>query len=103
MYSIFENAVCALSLYATDALDPKLQSEKTSYKGMRRQLEMRPETVELIEKSRSMVKAFFSEEAFILFDAALKAKISIEEIPCLDFEDSRTAAIVRLSQELGIK
>jgi hypothetical protein len=102
-YSIFEDAVRALSLLATDAFDLKLQSEKTSYKGRSRQIELRPETSELIENSRGMVKAFFTETSYKLFDAALKARISFEEVPCLDFENKRTAAIVQLSQELGIK
>jgi hypothetical protein len=93
-----EDAVRALSLYATDALDPNFQSEKTFYKGMHRKVEMRPETLELMEKSLSMVKANLSEEAYNLFGTALKAKIAIEEVPCLDFEDKRTAAIDKLSQ-----
>lgn len=102
-YSIFNDAVRSLSLYATDALDPKLQSEKLSYKGKRRLVEMRPETNELMQRSRGMVKAFFSEVAFESFDSALRANISIEEVPCLDFEEKRTTAIVKLSEELGIK
>ena len=102
-YEIFEDAVKALSLYATDALDPKLQSQKASYKGVARLIELRPETSELMEKSRGLVSAFFSKEAYSLYDSALKAGVSIETIPCVDFEQKRTKAIVKLSEELGIK
>jgi hypothetical protein len=102
-YSIFNDAIRALSLYASDAFDPKLQCDKTTYKGTQRLIELRPETSELMEKSRSMVKAFFSQQAVIAFDAALKAEISIDNIPCIDFEEKRINAILRLSEDLGIK
>jgi hypothetical protein len=100
--SAFNDAVRALSLYAADALDPKLQSEKTNHKGVQRRIELRPETVAIIETSRDNIKAFFSPQAYIAFDTVLKAKISIDDIPCTDFEEKRTNAILKLSKELGI-
>lgn len=102
-YSIFIDALTALSQLATDALDPKLQSEKSSYKGFSRAVEFRPETSEVMEKSRGLVRAFFSEAASAAFDKALRSKISIDEVPCIEFEKARTDAIVLLAKELGIK
>ncbi|MBI4679880.1 MAG: hypothetical protein HY753_01370 [Nitrospirae bacterium] len=102
-YSIFNDAIRALSLYATDSLDPKLQSEKVTYKGSQRIIELRPETVELMEKSRGMIKAFFSQQADKAFSSALGETISIDDIPCTEFEEKRTNAILKLSEELGIK
>ena len=102
-YSVFNDAVRALSLYATDALDPKIQSEKKAYNSIQRHIEFRPETSELMMKSRGMVKAFFAKQTYEAFDAALKANISIDDIPCTDFEEKRTIAILKLSEELGIK
>lgn len=102
-YKIFEEAVRALSLWATDAMDPRLQSEKSSYKGTCRLVEMRPETVELLEKSKGMVHAFFSKDTFATYEHALKAHIAIDNVPNEDFEARRAAAIVAMAAELGIK
>ena len=102
-YSILNDSLKALGMYATDALDPGLQSEKKNYKGVVKVVDMRPETSVLMERSRGMIDCFFSQEALRLYEEALKAKISIEEVPCTDFENKRTAAIVKLSEELGLK
>lgn len=102
-YSVFQDAVLALSQFAVDATDPAVQSDKKTYKNFARVVEARPETFSLMERSRGMVKAFFSEEAFQAFDEALKVPISIENVPNLDFERARVEAIARLAKELGIK
>lgn len=64
-FTIFQDAVRALSLWATDALDPKLQSEKVAYMGITRVTDARLETWELIEKSRGLVRAFFLQKPFL--------------------------------------
>ena len=102
-YSIFNDAVRALSLYSADALDPKLQSEKASYKGFSRQVEMRPETAELIQRASGMIAAFFSKEAYSSFEKAIREKISIENVPNMEFEEALSTAIICLSKKLGIK
>ena len=102
-YKIFEEAVRALSLWSTDAMDPKLQSEKSSYKGNSRLVEMRPGTVEFLEKSKGMVHAFFSKDTAAKYDHALRAHIAIDNIPNEDFEERRTDAIVAMATELGIR
>ena len=56
-----------------------------------------------MERSRGMVKAFFSEEAYKVFDEALRTPISIENIPNLNFENARVKAIIKLAKELEIK
>jgi len=98
----FTDTVCALSSYETDALNFQLQVEKPEYKGVRKQVEFRPETSELIERARGMVKAFFSAEAYHKLDRTLKTKISIENVPNIEFEEGRTATIEQLAKELGI-
>ena len=69
---------------------------------MTRMVELRPETEALIEKSRGMVKAFYTEETYNKFVKALKSKISIENIPNIEFEEMRISAIVGMAKELGI-
>lgn len=100
--SIFDDAVRALSQYAADALDPKIQAEKASYQGSERKVEVRPETLTLMEKAQGMVQAFFSREAFEVLDKALRTSISIETVPNSDFEKARTEAIRKLANELGL-
>ena len=102
-HAIFLDAVRALSLWSRDAMDPALQSNKASHQGITRLTEMRPETVELLEKSKGMVQAFFSAEVHAAYDLALRAHIALNNIPNEDFEQKRTAAIIAMAKELGIK
>lgn len=101
-FTIFQDAVRALSLWATDALDPKLQSEKVAYMGITRVTDARLETWELIEKSRGLVRAFFSSETFSAFDEVLRTNISFQTIPNEEFERKRTKAILLMAKEIGI-
>jgi hypothetical protein len=64
-------------------------------------VEARPKTLELMERSRGMVKAFFTQALYDAYDEALRAKISLDTIPNIDFEEKRTKAILAMSKELG--
>lgn len=101
-HSIFLDAVRALSCWACDAMDPGLQSSKVSFEGTSRKTELRPETVELMERSKGMVQAFFSKETYGAYETALHSHISIDNVPNEDFEGKRTVAIVAMASELGI-
>ena len=101
-HSIFVDAVRALSLWSRDAMDIELQDNKAA-KEITRQVEIRPETMEMIEKSKGMVNAFFSDKTYAAYDLALRAHLSLENIPNEDFEQKRTAAIIAMAKELGIK
>lgn len=102
-YSVFMDAVKALSLWSRDAMDPGLQSNKSSYKDTTRVTELRPETTELLERSKGMVQAFFSKNTSNTYQTALRAHISIDNVPNEDFEEKRTAVIIAMASELGIK
>jgi hypothetical protein len=102
-FMVFQDSVRALSLWATDALDLKLQADKSSHEGNVRVTEARTATWELIEKTRGMVQSFYSSETYSAYEAALKADISLQQIPNSDFESKRTKAILAMARELGIK
>ena len=103
-HSIFLDSVRALSQWSRDALDPALQEQaKTSGTTVRRLVEMRPETAELLERSKGLVQAFFEPHVYAAYDAALRAHIALDNIPNEDFETKRTAAIVAMAKELGIR
>ncbi len=103
-HTIFLDAVRALSQWSRDALDPALQAQnKASGANLRLVVEMRPETAELLERSKGLVQAFFAPEVYAAYDAALRAHVALENIPNEDFEVKRTAAIVAMANELGIR
>lgn len=102
-YSIFNDAVRALSQLSTDALDLALQSQKPKSNGLTPTIHFRTETKELIEKSRALVTAFFSQPTSRTYEEALATRISVDDIPCVEFEKNRTLAIVLLAEELGIR
>jgi hypothetical protein len=101
-YSIFDEALRALSQYCVDALDPEIQASKKQYVGRERPVEARAETFALLAKSEGMVQAFFSRDAYEAFLRATRAPISIETVPNLPFEKARVEAIIKLASELGI-
>jgi len=101
-YSVFNNAVKALSQFATDALDPVMQKSIPDQQ-IQRITKTRKETDEMCQETRDMVKAFFSKEAHSLLDNALRTEISIQNAPNEEFERNRVKAIIAMSEELGIK
>ena len=100
--AVFNDAVRALSLRAVDALDPELQA-RTAAAPVRRETEYRPETLELLESAKAMVRAFFSKEAHEAFcEAADKTRISLDTIPNQEFEGARVKAIQKMASEVGL-
>ena len=96
----FSDALTALSLIETDAME--LQSNKKEYKGMSRVTEFRPETSLAMGKALGMVKAFYSNDTFLKVAKAFKTKISIENVPNIEFYENRIDAVLAMSNELGI-
>ena len=101
-YSIFTDAIRALSQYETDALDCELQSAKKSFNDSAKAVELRSETSSLLEKSRGMVMAFFSKDTFQKYDKAVKEKLSIDNVPNMEFDKRRNDAIIAMARELKI-
>ena len=102
-HEVFTGATAVLAALLTDALDAKLQSEKPTWRGMSRRVELRPETVQALGHSRGMVDAFFSDEVFHKFDLATRAEVSLANIPNNDFDEKRDAFVAAASAELGLK
>ena len=108
-YDVFRGAIGALALWLTDALDANFQGSKGTYKsaarndGLRRGVEMRPETSHALEQHRCLVEAFFSKDVAHKFDEASRAFISIESVPNSDFEKKRTAFVEAAAEEMGIE
>ena len=101
-WSVFQEAVRALSLWSRDALDPGLQANKAVGQGVTRHVELRSETVELLEKSKGMVRVFFSNTASTAYNAVLHSHIALDNIPNIDFEKKRTTAIIEMARDLGL-
>ena len=97
-YSIFNDTVRALSMSATDALDVTLQDQHKDERGRYH----RPETKQLSQRSRGMVQAFFSEDACKAVFDAMGAKLTIKTAPSVEYEEKRTAAILKMANELSI-
>lgn len=98
----FSDTLTALSLLETDAMDMELQSNKKEYRGVRRVTEYRPETILAMGRAIGMVKAFYSNDTFLKVDKAFKTKISIENVPNVEFDECRSLAVSAMAIELGI-
>ncbi len=98
--SIFRDAVRALSMLETDALDAALQLDKASYKGKMRSVEARPQTFELCITVGSLIECFFTNDAFKAWEKAYKSPISIENAPDIEFITNRNDALKKLAKEL---
>lgn len=101
-YEAFRGACGALAAWYTDALDASLQSQKTTCAGVTRHVEMRPETSQALEQHRGLIAAFFSAEVFEKYQQAARSHVSIENIPNVEFEESKLAFIKAASQELQL-
>lgn len=101
-FAVFADSVKTLSAFQSDALNPELQNNKQIYMGMVRMTALRPETDQMMDNSRCMVKAFYSDEVYRAFDAALRTEVSFDKVPNIEFEEHRISAIVKMASELGI-
>jgi hypothetical protein len=102
-FGVFTDAVKALSAYGSDAMNPEIQENKKSHKGMVRKTALRPETDQMLDNSRSIVKAFYSEETYHAFNKALRTEVSFEKVPNEEYEENRISAIIKMASELGIR
>lgn len=81
---VFDDAMTALAMYESDALDAKLQGGKQaeySGTGYIPHIACRRETWIALQKSLLQVKSFFSEEAFAAYSLATRADIQLSNIP----------------------
>lgn len=99
---IFDEAISALAKRSADALDRELQSQKQTSAEFRMQIKFRPETLDLIERARFQVHAFFLAETATKFHKALCAKLSLDDLPPLEFEEARRVAVLAMASELGV-
>lgn len=102
-YEVFRGATAALAAWLTDALDVGLQSGKAEWKGMSRHVEMRPATSQALEQYRGLVAALFSVDVSQKYDQACRAKVSLDNVPNVEFEDKRMAFVDAAVRELGLK
>ena len=49
-----------------------------------------------------MVRAFFSDDTYSKVDSAFREKVSIENMPNIEFDEKRRIAIIAMAEELGI-
>ncbi len=98
----FINTLTAFSSKESDASDVELQSQKKEYKGQPIKVDFRPETIIVLRKARGMVKVFFSKDTFDKVDRAMKAQISFDDYPPIEFYERCDIAISAMAKELGI-
>lgn len=96
----FGEAVKAIAMFESDALDPGLQ-QQPSTGGLRPVTRFREETRVQIQKSLSLVEAFFSTEASDAFQKALSTNVSLNTIPSVEFSTRRTMALKLLARDVG--
>jgi hypothetical protein len=101
-YAAFESALNAISAWAADALDTKLQSEKVIYQGSVPVTNMRPETSQALEHSKGLIETWFTETVNSKYSEVLHSKISIESNPDTEFEEVRIAFILAAASELQL-
>jgi hypothetical protein len=101
---VFDEAMHALAMYETDALDAALQDKWQEYsgKGLRPHVVLRVETRVLLQRTRSQVQALFPPKTFEAFDAALRADVRLDNIPNADFADKSQKAFKLMALDLGL-
>ncbi len=99
-HEAFNIAIRAMSAYERDVLDSDLQDQERK-KTRPRPVAMRTDTVGLMAKARHFVQAYFSKETYKLYDEAMKAKASIDDMS--DFYDKSKKAVDAMARELITK
>lgn len=100
---VFEDAMTALAMFESDALDAKLQATKFDYKDLVPHVIFRTETRVAMQKTQMQVKAFFSDEAFQAFKTAINANVRLDNIPHNDdYAAKADKAIKLIAKEVGL-
>ena len=98
----FDDAMLALAMYETDALDVQLQENKPTGGGLQPVTNFRQETRNQMQKSLALIEAFFDQETFRAYNDALSSSLSLQTIPNVEYFQRRTKAIRLLADELGL-
>jgi hypothetical protein len=101
---IFDDAMNALAMYETDALDAALQANSQAYSGggLSPHVVLRLETRLLLERTRLQVNAFFPPSTAEAYDAALRADVSLKNIPNRDFAEKSDRAFKLMAKDLRL-
>jgi hypothetical protein len=102
---VFDDAMNALAMFESDALDSRLQATKGDHAGSGYvpTTIFRTETRVAMQKSLLQVRAFFSPEASSAFDTALRANVRLDNIPHNDdFAAKADRAVKLMAQEVGL-
>jgi hypothetical protein len=102
-FQAFQAAISAINAYAADAMDTDLQCAKKSYQGREMAVAIRPETTAAMDSARYLVRSFFSDAVYALYDRAMRTEISIMSTPNASFEGAREQAVLAMAEELRIR
>jgi hypothetical protein len=91
-------------MYEADALDPALQDKWQEYsgQGLRPQIVLRSETRVSMQKSLLQAKAYFPDDTFQAFEAALRCDLRLSNIPDTVFSTKSQTAIGMMAREVGV-
>jgi hypothetical protein len=103
-YKALEDAIQALAMYEADALDAALQDKWQEYsgQGLRPHIVLRSETRVSMQKSLLQAKAYFPDDTFQVFDAALRCDVRLSNIPNTDFSTKSQTAISMMARDVGV-
>ena len=62
-----------------------------------------PETTAAVDSARYLVRSFFSDAVYALYDRAMRTEISIMSTPNASFEGAREQAVLAMAEELRIR
>ena len=60
-------------------------------------------TPEAMDSARYLVRSFFSDAVYALYDRAMRTEISIMSTPNASFEGAREQAVLAMAEELRIR
>ena len=98
--SVFDNAVGALALYETDAMNIELQATNVGAEGIRPVTKFRDATSIEMTKALALVPVYFSAEAAQAYRSAYNAQLGPKSIPNSAYYERRDEAARLLAAEL---
>jgi hypothetical protein len=96
----FDEAIEAIAMYETDALNIELQASKPSAGGKTPLIHFRPETRLQIERALALVEASFNQKTFEAYKAALSTMP--QNIPSPQHNERRATALKLMIEELQL-
>ena len=102
-YEAFKIGLRAIGKLEADILNIELQNKNISFENTKPLVNFLPDTRQEIENAKGLIKTWFSNEIYEIFEKVLRTNLSLKNVSCGEHEDLKNLFIIEAAKEIKIK